>query len=80
MSRLSCDQDSFRSGILLCLHGVSRDLELEIKLQEREVIARHIAYERKHGRPLPILSGKELGARRFGDDQGPLMDNGLQDR
>jgi len=52
-------------GILLGLHGVARDLELQIKLQEREVVTRHVADKREHDRALRIFRGQNLGARRF---------------
>ena len=39
-------------GIFLGLHGVARDLEFEIELQEREVVARHVADEREYDRML----------------------------
>jgi len=42
-----------------------RDLELQIKLQEREVVTRHVADKREHDRALRIFSGQKLGARRF---------------
>src|SRR5580704_16201448 len=53
-------------GILLGLHGVAGDLELEIEVQKREIIAGHVADEREHDGALRILSGQELGTRRFG--------------
>src|SRR5258708_27124467 len=52
-------------GILLGLHGVAGDLELQIKLQEHEVVTRHVADKREHDRALRIFRSQKLGARRF---------------
>ena len=48
--------------IFLRLDGVARDLELKVELQEREIVARHVAHERQHDRLPRILGGKQFGA------------------
>src|SRR5712671_175472 len=52
-------------GIFLRLHRVLRDLQFEIKLKERQVRTRHVAYKRERHRMLRLLASQQLGARRF---------------
>ena len=52
-------------GIFLRLDGLARDLELQIELQKREIVARHVADQRQYDRLPRILGGQQFGARRF---------------
>ena len=53
------------NGIFLGLYGLVGDLELQIELQEREIVAGDVAHQRQdHGLPC-ILGGQELSAGRF---------------
>ena len=52
-------------GVFLRLDRVACDLELKVELQEREVVARHIAHERQNHRMTRVFRGEELRARRF---------------
>src|SRR6267378_5283069 len=51
--------------VFLRLDGLARDLELQVKLQEREIVTRHVAHERQYDRLPRILCCKELGACRL---------------
>ena len=53
-------------GIFLGLHRVARDLEFEIELQQREVVARHIANKGEYDSIPRILGSQELGPRSLG--------------
>src|SRR6202040_3770888 len=52
-------------GIFLCRHRISRDLELEIKLQKRKIGAGNIAHQGQSDGALGVLGRQQLGARRF---------------
>ena len=51
--------------VFLRRDGLARDLELRVKLQEREIVTGHVAQERQYDRLPRILCCKELGASRL---------------
>jgi len=53
-------------GILLGLDRIPGDLELEVEVEKREIVARHVAHECQDNRLLSILGREELSAGRFG--------------
>src|SRR6266446_10849887 len=51
--------------VFLRLDGPARNLKLQVKLQEREIVTRHVAHKRQYDRLPRILCCEELGACRL---------------
>lgn len=53
-------------GIFLSLDGVAGDLQLQVEVKQREVIAGHITHKREDGGLAGVLAGQHLSTRRLG--------------